>query len=139
MKGVLKVLLVEDSDLSANITRDMLEKSIKYHYVEYKFELTHVHSLKAAIALSDKYFDIVLLDLNLPDSIGLGTLELMCQYFPDIPVIVLSGIDDFKLSYDTIKYGAQDYLVKGKFDMNSLIRSIYYSIERFNMLVALNN
>ena len=138
MKGLLKVLLVEDSDLSANITHNMLEKSIQYNYVEYKFELNHVHTLHEAIKiLSEKYFDIVLLDLNLPDSIGLETLDSICHQFPDIPIIVLSSIDDFKLSYDTIKCGAQDYLVKGKYDMNSLIRSIYYAIERFNMLAAL--
>lgn len=138
MKGVLKVLLVEDSDISATITKNMLQESRKYDYVEYIFELTHVYKLSEAMqALVERYYDIILLDLNLPDSMGVQTLKLLCQYNPGIPIIILSSIDDFKLSYDTIKYGAQDYLVKGKYDMNMLIRSIYYSLERFNMLSAL--
>lgn len=138
MKGLLKVLLVEDSDLSAVLTQNMLEQSKNYEYIEYIFELTHVHKLGEAIsALAEKYYDVVLLDLNLPDSMGIETLKSLVQYNPDIPIIVMSAMDDFKLSYDTIKYGAQDYLIKGCYDINMLIRSIYYSIERFNMVAAL--
>lgn len=138
MKGILKILLVEDSDLSAKITCKMLEESKKIKDIEYIFELTHVHSLDEALeALDEKYYDIVLLDLNLPDSSGTETLKTLSQYNPDIPIIILSAIDDFKLSHNTIKYGAQDYLIKGQYNMHHLIRSIHYSLERFNMLGAL--
>lgn len=138
MKGILKILLVEDSDLSAKITRNMLEESKKIKDIEYIFELTHVYCLSEALeALDEKYYDIVLLDLNLPDSGGTNTLKTLSHYNPDIPIIILSAIDDFKLSHDTIKYGAQDYLIKGQYNMHHLIRSIYYSLERFNMLGAL--
>lgn len=138
MKTKLKILLVEDSDFSAKITQNMLKKSMSYEYMDYAFDLTHVHLLSEAIAaISKNDFDVILLDLNLPDSLGIQTLTKLINYSSNIPVIVLSNIDDFKLSYNTIKCGAQDYLIKGQYNIDMLIRSISYSVERFSMISTL--
>lgn len=133
----IKILLIEDSDLSATMTQNMLEKSNEYEYMDYTFDLEHVYLLSEALdAVSKNEYDVILLDLNLPDSLGINTLTKLIRYCSDIPIIVLSNIDDFKLSYNTIKYGAQDYLIKGQYNMDMLIRSISYSVERFSMISA---
>lgn len=138
MKTTLKILLIEDSDFSATITQNMLEESKSYEYMDYVFDLFHVHLLSEAMAaISENDFDVILLDLNLPDSLGIETLTRLINYCSDVPVIVLSNIDDFKLSHHTIRCGAQDYLIKGQYNIDMLIRSISYSVERFSMIAAL--
>ncbi|MCG8485003.1 MAG: GGDEF domain-containing response regulator [Clostridia bacterium] len=138
MKAKLKILLIEDSDFSATITENMLKESKSYEYMDCVFDLSHVHLLSEAMsAISQNDYDVILLDLNLPDSLGIKTLTNLIHFCPDIPIIVLSNIDDFKLSHNTIKCGAQDYLIKGQYNIDMLIRSISYSIERFSMISAL--
>ena len=75
-------------------------------------------------------FDIVLLDLGLPDSFGLVTLRTMRRRAARLPIIVLTGNNDEQVGLDAIREGAQDYLVKGQTDTNLLARSIKYAIER---------
>ncbi len=74
--------------------------------------------------------DIILLDLNLPDSKGLVTFEEVQKAAGNIPIIVMSGMSDEDLSLKAVKLGAQDYLVKGQVNANLLIRTIRYGIER---------
>jgi PAS domain S-box-containing protein len=75
-------------------------------------------------------FDLVLLDLSLPDSLGFETFEQLHAQAPDAPVIVLSGFDDESLAVRAVREGAQDYLVKGQVDGNLLARAMRYAIER---------
>jgi DNA-binding response OmpR family regulator len=75
-------------------------------------------------------FDIILLDLSLPDSDGLETFQKVEKLSQDIPIIILSGTDNETLATEAVQGGAQDYLVKGQIESNMLARSIRYAIER---------
>lgn len=81
--------------------------------------------------------DAVLVDLTLPDSYGIFNFSQLFNSFPDIPFIVLTGIEDEYIGINAVKNGAQDFLVKGNFDGILLSRSIQYSIERKNTEVTL--
>lgn len=74
--------------------------------------------------------DLILLDLSLPDSNGIETFIRVIESAPDVPIIVMSGINDVALAVETVQLGAQDYLVKGHVDNHLLIRSIQYALER---------
>jgi signal transduction histidine kinase len=82
-------------------------------------------------------FDLVLLDLNLPDTQGLETLQILRRNVHKVPVIVLTGHDDVKMAMESLSIGANDYLVKGEVDVQMLHRSIRYSIERQQLLMQL--
>lgn len=81
--------------------------------------------------------EVILLDLNLPDSSGIETLTRIAQHCPDIPVIVLTGDDNERLAMAAVRNGAQDYLVKGRVDSWTLIRTIRHSHERHRLLAEL--
>ena len=74
--------------------------------------------------------DVVLLDLSLPDSAGLSTVQVMRGVVPDVPIIVLTGQDDHQLAEAALQAGAQDYLVKGQFEHDSLGRAIRHALVR---------
>lgn len=80
--------------------------------------------------LNDGGVDVLLLDLSLPDSFGLETFERTHLEAPGVPIVVLSGLSDEQLAVDAVNAGAQDYLVKGKVDGESLRRAIRYALER---------
>ncbi len=123
---ILKLLLVEDNPGDARLVQETL------HDVEtLKFDIYTVDNLASAIeTLGLEDFDIVLLDLSLPDSQGLETCMKLRGEYPEIPVIVLTGLDDEELALRALHQGAQDYLVKGKFETTLLLRSMRYGIER---------
>jgi len=121
----MKVLLVEDNRGDARLIQEMLRKGGA------RFELTHVIRLSKALQrLGEEAFDVILLDLGLPDSQGVDTFDKIHAQAPDAPVVVLSGTDNEALAIETVQHGAQDYLVKGEVDRNPLVRSIRYAIER---------
>jgi signal transduction histidine kinase len=78
-------------------------------------------------------YDVVLLDLNLPDSKGIETIEKVCAANSHTAVVVLTGLDDEEIGIATIQKGASEYLVKGKHLANLLVRTIRYSLERMRM------
>src|ERR687896_573789 len=82
---------------------------------------------------------LVLLDLSLPDSMGLETFARVYAHSPTVPIIVLTGNDDQTVALSAVKGGAQDYLVKGRLDRVLLLRSMHYSIERKRYQVALEH
>lgn len=136
----IKILLVEDSDFDVYIINDMLKNAGNIDFIKSTFEITRVKSLsEAQLKLNKDYFDMILLDLTLPDSIGLDTLKKINTEFPEVPIIVLTSLNDQITAINAVKNGAQDYLIKDQFDVNLLLRSIYYSIERHKMLVALRS
>ena len=81
---------------------------------------------------------MVLLDLSLPDSHGLESLERLKQFSDDVPIIVLTGLDDEETAIQALKQGAQDYAIKGKINGDGLARSIRYSMERHRLLSELD-
>jgi diguanylate cyclase (GGDEF)-like protein len=122
----IKVLLVEDNPIDAQLTQDLLEA-----WAADTFEISHASVLSEGLArLSRDRFDIVLLDLSLPDAQGLSTVTQVLATSPGVPVVVLSGHDDHSLALQSVQHGAQDYLVKGRGSAEFLARSILYAIER---------
>jgi diguanylate cyclase (GGDEF)-like protein len=136
MNDRLKVLLVEDNPADARLIEEML-KDIG----AMKLELEHAISLSQGVKkLSEEHFDALLLDLNLPDSRGgIWTLEQILAQTPDMPVIVLTGLDDETTGIRAMQEGAQDYLAKGSINGDALVRSIRYSVERKKLMVTLHN
>ncbi|MBF0416882.1 MAG: response regulator [Magnetococcales bacterium] len=97
----------------------------------FRIFVTQVNNLSQALkTMEDTGFDILLVDLNLPDSVGLETFERIRDLEVACPVIVLSGLDDELLAIQAVRSGAQDYLVKNTIDGNLLFRSIRYALER---------
>jgi HD-GYP domain-containing protein (c-di-GMP phosphodiesterase class II) len=118
-------MLVEDNPGDARLISEMLIESSD------EFELEHVDSLSGAIdRLSESVFDVVLLDLTLPDSAGLSTFSNLQDAVPDIAVIVLTGNTDTRDAAQTVQRGAQDFLIKGSVDGELLSRAIIYAHER---------
>jgi light-regulated signal transduction histidine kinase (bacteriophytochrome) len=121
-----KVLLVEDSPTYVALVEAHLEDAASRTY-----ELTRVDTLSGALeALDRESFDVVLLDLNLPDSQGEQTLTSVHEAAPSAPVVVLTGQDDRALALAGVRKGAQDYLSKGAITGEMLERSIVYAIDR---------
>ncbi|OKH22624.1 hybrid sensor histidine kinase/response regulator [Hydrococcus rivularis NIES-593] len=122
----IKVLLVEDNPGDILLLQELLRDVSST-----QFELTPVESLGEAFSsLARQSFDVVLLDLSLPDSQGLETFVKIDRAFPILPIIVLTGLDDETIAIRAMQEGAQDYLVKGQVDGNLLGRAIRYAIER---------
>ena len=129
----LSILVVEDSSSDANLLYQTFLKAGKSDW-----SLTITERLSKGIAEAKaSHFDIVLLDLSLPDSDGLETVETFVRAVPNIPAIVLTIASDEKLALAAINKGAQDYLVKGEITPALLVRAIAYSIERGRLLKEL--
>lgn len=125
----LNLLLFEDNRGDAELVIEFLEQSAK------DYRVTVAQSLKEGVTLAEKTdFDLLILDLMLPDSRGIETLEKLLASVDSIPVVVLTGSDDEKLSAQALQAGAQDYLFKDKLDPHVLERTIRHSIERAGML-----
>ncbi len=124
--GLIRVLLVEDNVPYAQLLQEHLA------HVAGRFEVTHVGSMAEAIrCLQDGDFDAVLLDLSLPDSRGLATVEQATRLGARVPIIVLTGLNDEALATEAVRKGAQDFLLKDqRLDGPTLARTIRYAIER---------
>jgi PAS domain S-box-containing protein len=130
-----KILLVEDNPVDVLVIRDELSRLSGNSYM-----LFTAGSLAEAQAILEREsIDVVLLDLVLPDGSGLETFFALQLTAPDVPVVVMSGLDDESVAVEAVREGAQDYLVKGKCDGLALSRSITYAIERQQLIVRLRN
>lgn len=128
----LNILLVEANPAD----RELLETQLS-QAAETTLLVECEVSLEFAVRrVRESDFDVVLLDLSLPDSDGLATLELLQANARDTPIIVLTGLDDSELGIRAVSGGAQDYLLKDKIDSDSLIRSIRYARERARRISA---
>ena len=129
------VLLVEDSPADATLLRVQLERAGRSGPA---FTVVHHSYLESALAEVERArYDVLLLDLNLPDSRGLDTVRRAMALAPDVPLVVLTGINDEEMGEEALVLGAQDYLVKGFLDEVLLARSIRFSIGRHHMRSAL--
>ena len=129
----LRILLIEDDPGDAHLIRKMLIGSKRAC-----FELEHFDRLSTGLEhLAQMEIDLILLDLNLPDSQGLDTFVKAHAKAQVIPVIVLTGLEDENLAIKSISKGAQDYLVKGQTDSGLLIRAIHYAVERHRLRLKL--
>ncbi len=120
------VLLIEDNEDHVQFLRTLLATSEVV-----SFELHTAGSLAAGVErIKDGGLQLILLDLSLPDSDGLETFIHVIEAAGNIPLIVLSGLNDVGLAIETVQLGAQDYLVKGHVDNHLLIRAMQYAMER---------
>lgn len=121
----MRIVLIEDEAVSAGISRRMLKEA------GLDSDIAAAGSIAAAVPLlAGTGRGVVLLDLGLPDSSGIDTVITVCSRFPLLPVIVMTGTDDEDMGLNALRYGAQDYLVKGQFDDRLLKRVIRYALER---------
>jgi signal transduction histidine kinase len=126
MADALRILLVEDNPGDARLVREFLRDGSLG-----ALTLEHRERLDGALAaLAEGPFDAVLLDLSLPDSQGLPTLQSVVQAAPKVPVVVLTGLHDQAIARAAVSAGAQDYLPKGELTPELLGRVLLYAIER---------
>jgi len=134
METPLHILLIEDNPADARLIDIYLREAYDKGYT-----LSTCDYLRKGLEeLSQKTFDIIIIDLTLPDSSGLDTFKSIYEHSPQTPIIVLTGFDDDEIGISAMKLGAQDFLVKGKVKGKTLKRSISYSIERFKLLKELS-
>ena len=131
-----RVLLIEDSPADARLIGEMLREAEGKGLA---FELVWADSLAAgAQRLREGGIDVILLDLGLPESCGLDTLQRLRECAPPAPtLVVLSGLTDEDIALRALQAGAEDYLVKGQVDSALLVRSIRYAIGRSQAEAAL--
>jgi signal transduction histidine kinase/CheY-like chemotaxis protein len=121
----LKILLVEDNPGDVVLVRELLRTS------GIDFSLENVGTLKETLMRCLAVnFDIILLDLGLPDSTGVETLKKINVFNTRSPVVVMTGLDDEDAALESLRQGAQDYLVKNRLTADNIIRGIKYGIER---------
>lgn len=131
-KSRLQIILIEDDDSHAKIIARYLNQ------LDEPFTVTHARTLRQGLKLlSENNFHIILLDLRLSDSDIDSTLEKTLQKSADVPIIILSSIEDKVLTRKMVHAGAQDYLCKGELSSEILIRTIYSSIERKKAEISL--
>jgi diguanylate cyclase (GGDEF)-like protein/PAS domain S-box-containing protein len=123
---IVKVLLIEDNPGDVRLVKEMLVDAGPN-----KFDLAYVGMIREGLSLlKDEIYHLILLDLSLPDGHGLDTVRQVCAVAPQLPVVILTGLDDETIAIRAVQEGAQDYLVKGQMDSNLLARAIQYAIER---------
>jgi DNA-binding response OmpR family regulator len=123
---IVKVLLIEDNPGDACMIREMLADVNGDG-----FSLECAKQLSTGLErLAGGDIDMVFLDLSLPDSRGLDTFSRVYAQAPQVPIIVLTGLDDEQMAVQAVRKGAQDYLVKGYLDSNMLVRAMHYAVER---------
>lgn len=133
-KKSLNVLLIEDNEGDAFLLKFYLGEDDSY-----SFNFDHAETLSAAFSsLSAKKYDIILMDLGLPDSYGVESIKALLDKFPNNLVIVLTGLMDEKVGLESVRYGAQDFLVKGRFDSKILVSSIVFAFERYSLNTKVN-
>jgi PAS domain S-box-containing protein len=129
----INILMIEDNPGDIRLVREMLSESCNI-----QFNLHTAETLSEGMnLLSQKSYDVVLLDINLPDSSGADTFIKLKQSFSKIPVVILTGLVDENMGDMAITHGVQDYLVKNHLDEESLIRSLRYAVERKKVEYAL--
>ena len=131
---MVRIIMVEDNPGDALIIQEMLKE-----IYDDNFDLHRFQRVDDGLKHLNENFDIMLLDLNLPDSQGIGTFNTMNKHAPELPIIILTGLIDEELAINIVSEGAQDYLVKGQIDKQLLSRSIKYSIERKRIEIDLRN
>lgn len=129
------ILLIEDNIGDARIIQELLRDVRDFNFV-----LTHVQSLEEAFErLDSNQYDVILLDLGLPDSLGYDTVKKTRERAKNIPIIILTGSIDERIERIAVRTGIQDYLIKGQIESNPLVKSIYHAIDRNKMVQTIES
>lgn len=122
----IKVLMIEDSIGDGQYISAIIKEE---DWVDISIE--QAFRLSSGIdKLKKGHYDVILLDLTLPDSCGLDTVEKLLSEIKDIPVVIMTGLEDEELGMKAVRLGAQDYLIKLQIDGKTLVRSIVYAMAR---------
>lgn len=124
-KLLYEILIVEDNQFDFKFTKKLLMKKNNQLVIK---GVTNIST--ACESIQNMHFDLIFLDLNLPDSNGLNSLSRLISITPDIPIIIITSHDDRKTAIEALNKGAQDYLIKGEISSTILDRSIRYAVER---------
>ncbi|MGB9936167.1 MAG: response regulator [Methanobacterium sp.] len=125
MNKITRILMIEDNYSDVRIIQEMLKD------VGFNFDFKHAESFNSGLnSLNSNEFDVLLLDLNLPDTTGIETFFKAQKSVPNLPIVILSGAADENAAIEAVHEGAQDYLMKGEVEGKLLARSIFYAIER---------
>jgi PAS domain S-box-containing protein len=128
----IRLLMVEDNPVDVLSLKDALQQSKGTN-----FAVSHAETLAEAKGLLEKEnVDVLVLDLGLPDSQGLETFMKVQKYAPNLPIVVVSGLNDESVVIETVKKGAQDYLIKDEWDAPLIVRALYYAIQRHQLLLT---
>jgi PAS domain S-box-containing protein len=131
--GPLRILIVEDNPGDFFLVGEYLREG------PWQLSITHAQRLGEAMTLARTHeYDLILLDLTLPDSSGMESVKVMRPFISYIPVIVLTGMGDEQFGMDSLKLGAQDYLVKDQINGPLLVKSVRYSLERSRVRQAMS-
>lgn len=131
----LKILLVEDNPGDVRLFQEALGESRISN-----FQLIHRQSFAEALrCLADERPDVAVLDLGLPDAVGIAVVRKARVSAAGVPLVVLTSVNDEALALQALQEGAQDYLIKGQLDPNLLARSLRYAMERHRLQIALRN
>lgn len=123
----IQLLLVEDNPADARFVQELLRENQNGS----GFEVLHVESLEEAMRMVHKHhFDAALIDLSLPDSSGLSTFSKLKNAQPELPTIILTGLDDEEIAKRAITLGAHDYLPKKHLDGKLLLGMIHYAVDK---------
>jgi len=132
-KSMKVLLMVEDNPGDARLLREMFSEQSMHDT-----ELTHVECISEAEKhLAQRVFDVILLDLGLPDAQGLVAVRRAHAAAPRVPLVVLTRLEDDSLATQALQEGAQDYLIKGQTGTRGLLRALRYAIERKSLEEAL--
>lgn len=133
--AVIRILLVEDNELDARaMTRSLSANR------ENTFKLTRATDLATAEALlAENDYDCILLDLSLPDSEGIVSVQALAATAPSCPIVVLTGLDDPSTAIEAVEQGAQDYLSKNSADSETVARAVRYAVARHHGELALRS
>jgi PAS domain S-box-containing protein len=125
----MKILIID-----RDVPGDSGPQDLLAHFSDSSFTISHVHHLSQAIELlSHEQFDVILADLELPDSHGIKTLQTLRMRVPDVPVVVLTSMTGEALAQQALKEGAQDYLVREEITRRYLFRTLRYAIEHHQL------
>ena len=123
------ILLIEDNQDDARIVRDYLW--LEPEAADY--EIIHADSFTKALGYLEKTsFDLILLDLSLPDAEGVELVSRLREQTPESGIIVLTGLADRETALEALQMGAEEYLVKMDMTSSALLRTIRYAFERHN-------
>lgn len=129
----IRLLLVEDNPGDARLFAETIKEARAF-----QFELAHRSSIDQALAfLAQSSPDMIVLDLGLPDAGGVDAVRNIHLAAPEVPLVVLTGLDDEASAVQALHAGAQDYLVKGQLSTSLLVRALRYAFERHGMQRAL--
>ena len=126
-----RILLVEDDPLFANLVASILQEASA------EFDVEYAPRLSTALArIARDHIRLIVADLQLPDSSGPTTVRFLRGAAPAVPIVVLSGVDDVDVALEAVREGADEYVVKGRFSVESLVWLVRLILERHRRFVA---